>query len=176
MHPLRTNCVLPYTSSQPTFIHSLKCIGCLENGRSCSVCQGYSISSAGWKDSGHGKQGYLGVQRKTALAHILVLTFSSVTWGLGYWTLCYILRWNGTRSLGLYMLLSKCLEQCLVQNTSSVILAIHFHFLFPFFFFFWYDKKMDSFMCGKSGSTDQFPIQNPKLHRHKAAAPFSSGS
>lgn len=35
---------------------------------------------------------------------------------------------------------------------------------------------MDSFTCGKSGSTDQFPGQNPKSHLHEAAALFSLGS
>lgn len=39
------------------------------------------------------------------------------------------------------------------------------YFAFSCFFFLfvlWSDKKMDS--CGKSGNTDQFPVQNPKSH------------
>lgn len=67
------------------------------------------------------------------------------------------------------MLLTKCLEQCLIQNMGSVILTILFHFILIFSLI----RKWT--MCGKSGNTDQFPVQNPKLRLQEAAALFSSG-
>lgn len=108
-------------------------------------------SSVGWRTEDMDNRSSQESRReKTALAHILVLSFSSVTLSLCYWTRCpisYIPRWNGIRSLGLYMLLTKCLEQCLIQNTGSVILTT----LFILFFFLIFDlTRKRTVLCVES--------------------------